>query len=626
MEARKRRGLVALATLVAAFIIALATALPAHAATITVNQPEDGHSYSAYQILDATVTEESNHTNVRLSNVQWGSNVNGDQLLAALKASNTPVYAATSNNGVKGNTTVGQVFANANSAADFAAVFDWASDNSALANEVAGIINQSMANSDASDDILKGNPITSQRKEDNSGYTLEANDPGYYYIQDGAASATGGKYFVQIFNDSKEIAAKNATPALEKKVLENTKYQQDGGYGTAYNDTADYSIGDDVTFKLIGSIPDMSAYNNGYRYTVVDTLSTSLDLPAASDVKVFLAKERNAAVSLDGEAPSGSVEVTSSFAVTTDPATHVITVQPNIAASENKTSGTNDLSAVPSIGEYNYVVVVYKAKLNASAALGQQTVTGNTLGESADHGNVNKAHLTYSNNPSFPDQDHHGTTPDDYVIVFTYGTDLTKVSAADTSTPLANASFILVKGTYTDNGTNQYAQLSGDATNGWRLTGWTSNRNEATTMTTQANGKVQVAGLDDGTYNLVETVTPSGFNQPSQPWTITISADTSNGQDGNGKTTELKSLSGTVANGSFTNNVAFSGQDKGLVSGEVTGSVNTGAVSATITNTQGFQLPQTGDMGTKLLIALGVAIVAAVLIIASIRKRANGAQ
>lgn len=627
MEQAKRRG-ASIAGAVVAVIAALAMAfalvaqpVAAEAATITVNQSESGHNYSAYQILDATVTEDANHTNVRLSNVQWGSNVNESVFLSALKTSNISVYAATSNTGIKSNTTVGQVFANASNAADFAAVFDWASDNSALLDAVAGIINNSMADSDSTNDILKGSPITSKGSAPN--YNLTVNDPGYYYIQDGQASTTNGRYFVQVFNDDKEVAAKNATPSLEKKVLENTKATDQTQYGSQYNDTADYEIGDYVTFKLIGTIPDMSAYNNGYRYTITDVLSTSLDRPANNDVKVFLTNSKDVAVGLTGGTLEETSDVTSEFKVTaSDSPANSMTIEPNVSASSSKRSGANDLSAVTGISGYKYVVVVYKAKLNDKAALGQQTIDGNTLGEvGTHHGNVNKAHLSYSNNPSFPDgtDEHTGTTPDDYVIVFTYSVDLTKVSAADTGTAIQNASFVLSKGTG-DNA--QYATLSGNATNGWKLTGW-GDRNSATTMTTEANGKVQISGLDHGTYYLTETVTPGPYNKPSQPWTITITADTSNGQSGAGAVTELRNLSGTVSNDSFTNNVVLRGQDKGLVSGEVTGAVTTGLVTATITNTQGFELPQTGGAATLALMIAGLALVAAAIVIAVIRRRAH---
>ena len=51
---------------------------------------------------------------------------------------------------------------------------------------------------------------------------------------------------------------------------------------------ADWDIGDSVPFKLIGSIPDMSAYDT-YEYIFTDTLSNGLTLQADT-IKVYIAR------------------------------------------------------------------------------------------------------------------------------------------------------------------------------------------------------------------------------------------------------------------------------------------------------------------------------------------------
>lgn len=654
----KKRGLAALVAVLATFAVALGLAAPAWAATITINQTEPNHSYSAYQILDGDVTEDANHTNVRLSNVQWGSNVDGDALLKLLRASQTQVYAATSNNGVKSNTTVAAVFSSAQTAEDFAAVFDWAADNSALAQEVANIINTNEST------VLKGTPVTSvgQISGNPAHYQLEITDPGYYYIKDTGSAAATNNVFIQVFNDDKEVAPKGSTPTLEKKVKENVKYNTDGGYATGYNDTADYNIGDKVPFKLIGSIPDMSAYNNGYQYTITDTLSTSLDLPATNGVKVFLSTTKNADVSASNTtAPAGTVEVTSQFSITTNSNNRTLTIQPNIPVRDGQSiaAGANDLRRVVTNSEtpttlakdtiYKYVIVVYEATLNSNAALGQGTIPNNQLNETGEgarnRGNVNKAHLTYSNNPSFPTGQHTATTNDDYVIVFTYGTNLTKASASDpTNTKLSGVTFHLYR-LQSDGKTKEYAVVDstthklGVANGSGTKEYWTTEANHANILlTSDSNGNFQVQGLDAGTYYVEEVSLPTGstYNKPSQPWEINITAETGNtltdntsqAQNGNGAETELKSLSATVTNSSYQHAVTFRGDqtEKSLVSGDVTGTLTTGLVSATITNTQGFELPQTGGAGTIALTIAGVALAAGAAIVLTIRKRANDEQ
>lgn len=641
----RKRGLTAVVAALATLAVALGLATPALAATITVNQPEQNHIYNAYQILKATVTEDANHTNVRLSNVQWGDNVNGDALLSLLHTSQTNVYAATDSSGVKSDTTVATVFGKAQSAEDFAAVFDWAADNSALAQVVAEIIEAH------SGTVLKGKPLTSTpvaaTETVDAHYTIEVNNPGYYYIKDTGSAAGTPSVFIQIFHDDKDIAPKNATPTLEKKVQENAKYQINGGYGVGYNDSADYSIGDSVPFKLIGAIPDMSAYNNGYQYTITDTLSTSLTAPESTAVKVFLSTTKDASVDASTTtAPNGTVDVTSQFSVSVNGQT--ITVQPNITGSTSG-AGANDLKQVVTTGTttlatdttYKYVIVVYSATLNSNAALGQQTISDNKLGETGatarDRGNVNKAHLDYSNNPSFPSNT-HDSTPDDYVIVFTYGTTFTKVDASNPTTKIDNVVFRLYKYA-ADGSTKQYAIVD-EATHKLGVLNTTNNVMEYwtddsshsnVTLTTENDGLIRVYGLDAGTYYLEEVSTKpnSSYNRPSQPWIIAITAETGNtrdsgshAQDGQGNETDLSSLTADVTNASY-GSVTFRGNTNSLVSGDPTGKPATGLIEATITNTQGFELPQTGGAGTIAITVAGIVLVAGAVITLTIRKRAN---
>lgn len=70
-----------------AVVTALVLAVPAFAAgetyTITINNATDGHTYEAYQVFAGDLSG-----NV-LSHITWGSGVNGEALLTALKADGT---------------------------------------------------------------------------------------------------------------------------------------------------------------------------------------------------------------------------------------------------------------------------------------------------------------------------------------------------------------------------------------------------------------------------------------------------------------------------------------------------------------------------------------------------------
>ena len=69
--------------------------------TITINNTTTGHTYEAYQIFAGDLAEKDGKT--ILSNIEWGSGVNGAALLTALKAD------ATLGNDFKDCTTAAQV-------------------------------------------------------------------------------------------------------------------------------------------------------------------------------------------------------------------------------------------------------------------------------------------------------------------------------------------------------------------------------------------------------------------------------------------------------------------------------------------------------------------------------------
>jgi len=59
-----------------------------HTITITNTDQNVPHNYEAYQIFSGNLDKEGQGS--KLSNIQWGSGVNGDALLAALKATTDP--------------------------------------------------------------------------------------------------------------------------------------------------------------------------------------------------------------------------------------------------------------------------------------------------------------------------------------------------------------------------------------------------------------------------------------------------------------------------------------------------------------------------------------------------------
>ena len=498
-----------------------AMAIPAFAAggsaatDFTITAPDNGHTYQIYQIFTGTSTVDATTKHTILSDIKWGENAvstykEGDAVPADILNTLTHTFGETN-----------------------------------ILTEVKKYVD------------LTGTPAFT------AAHSTPATVPaGYYLIKDidDAEVASYTLYIVEVVDKNIEITPKTDVPSVEKKVKENTKYQTDDTYGTGYNDTADYHIGDSVPFKLIGLIPDTNHYSS-YKYIFHDTLSKAFDAPSEGDIKVYLSSSKGSLG--DDITASSTISVTSGSNSTT-----IITVS------------FDDLKQIAGASEGKYIVVSYSAKLNANASIGQGTP-----------GNTNEVYLEYSNNPN---NDGTGTTPEDKVIVFTYELDVNKVDGNNVDKKLPGAKFKLQNGTQT-----QYAKV--DSNN--KFVEWTDEAN-ATELVSNENGLFKVIGLDDGTYYLKETVAPSGYNTLADPIKLVISANTNNGQNGFGKTTELTTIDVTVDNGSA----------KG-------GTVATGTVSITVENNQGTTLPGTGGIGTTIFYVVGGGLMVAAAILLITKKR-----
>lgn len=241
--------------LLAAFALVLAMAVPAWAeeATCSITAPNNGHTYEVYQIFTGTLSE-NNGTKV-LSDIKWGKNgTNGDT--AVTEGDSVP------------ETVLNDITRVATKP-----------DSEKLA-VIEKYVN------------LKGEKFTTV----NSG-TTENVPAGYYLIKD-ADNSYNDKHdaytqFIVEVAGKVIFQPKTDYPTVEKKVKENSKETgTTGDYGERYNDVADYSIGDAVPFKLIGSVPDMSQYSTSYKYTFHDTLANSLKAPDKADVKVYMSSNK----------------------------------------------------------------------------------------------------------------------------------------------------------------------------------------------------------------------------------------------------------------------------------------------------------------------------------------------
>lgn len=535
---------VALATLVAASLAAT-TAFSSYAVTvpegttgytITINDSVDGYTYEAYQVFKGDLSGNI------LSNIDWGDGVDKDTIVAALVA----------------DETIGSDFTAGMTAAQVAAAVAKYDDGTAQAKAFAKVVGAHLSS-------------TTSGEVDESGNITKL-PAGYYIVKNKEVPADGSytNFILKVIKDE-TVTPKRYVPTLEKKVQEES-YTGNGGYGVGYNDVADYDIGDDVPFELIGTLPENFDSYDTYSYMFSDTLSDGLTLNKDT-IKVYLDDDK--------DITNGATEITSAFSPVVDPAN-----------AQKFTVSCNNIKSIPgvTITATSKIIVQYTAELNSGAVIGLD-------------GNINTAKLTFSNNPnnSGDGNNDKGDTPEDKVIVFTYELDTTKVNGADTNEKLKDAEFTL------QNKDGKYAKIDAEG----KLLGWVdatvTDAEGTTTLKSDANGLFKVIGIDDGTYTLTETKAPAGYNLLANPITLVIDATTTNVQNWNeNPSSALTALSIKVDEAASTS-----------------GDINSGIVSTTVKNNKGSVLPSTGGIGTTIFYVCGGIIVAAaaVLLIVKMRKR-----
>ncbi|MBD5504395.1 MAG: SpaH/EbpB family LPXTG-anchored major pilin [Lachnospiraceae bacterium] len=318
---------------------------------------------------------------------------------------------------------------------------------------------------------------------------------GYYLIKDNAkieGDDAATLYVVQVVGAT-TITRKSGVPEVDKEVQENSD--------KTWGDTADYNIGEAVSFRLTGTLPENYDVYETYKYVFHDTLSEGLTFN--NDVVVTVNTE-------DGQVITESFKTTS--ATKEDGSTEI-------------TISCDDLKKIEGITltKESKIVVKYTATLNAKAVIGTP-------------GNPNEVYLEFSNNPNKDHGGETGTTPEDKVVVFTFEIDGNKVDGKD-GHKLEGAEFQLYRKTVVDGVEKvEYVQVTNE-----KVSGWTTDAEDASTvLTTGTDGLFKFSGLDAGTYFLKEKKAPVGYNLLDEDLEITITSDE------NGK---LTATTGSVTNG-----------------------------------------------------------------------------
>ena len=404
MKRLKKAGALVLALLMT-FVFAI-PAMAAEGATysITIQNDQTDHTYEAYQIFAGDVSsdaqQEGNTSGPILSNITWGSGVNGDALLAALKIANPEKYE------------------NCTTAKDVA--------------EALGAENAASADAEAFADVVANNLSTvfTESTFSNNTYKISGLAAGYYLVVDSDDLVDGepplqgsndaySEYIVQVLGNV-QMAPKSDVPTAVKKV--DDKNDSNTAEDTEdWQDSADYDIGDHVPFQITITLPDnLDAYDD-YYLNIQDTLSPGLSYDKNS-AKIYIG---NQLISQGEDAEPLTI-------FEEQDGTYLTWHWDNVKASFSD------------ITNNSVIRVEYTATLNKNAVIGAA-------------GNPNTMYIEFSNNPNGGG---NGETPVDTVIVFTYQTIVNKVDENQRS--LAGAKFTLEKFVASDNGAVTYNGVQGD--------------------------------------------------------------------------------------------------------------------------------------------------------------------
>ena len=381
------------------------------------------------------------------------------------------------------------------------------------------------------------------------------------------------------------VTLKNTTPTIDKKLVDS---KDDGTYTP--NTQPDYAVGDDVYYELTSTVPVYTGYDidstmmdatktrifkindtASKALTVsADTVIESVKLTPAQGTAVTLVKDKDYTVTVAGY---GDVNTPNTDAYKGG---HVTTI--DLGKYVNKAKGSK--SATDGILEGATVTVIVKAKLNKDALISKP---GNL------QKNPNKVDLEYSNHPE--EVNHAHKVPGPEVPVYAYKFDILKTDKAGT-TKLPGAKFTIKAVSGTSKHDGKY--LGSYGKDGWSyLDSEPAVADTDGVFTTGTDGKINVSGLDAGTYEVHEIAPPDGYTAISLPkfqFTITPTV-------------------GDEAAGCKTITVVALSLAKGA---DERASLSQDGKTLNIWNAKNItELPKTGGAGLAMIVAVGALFIAA---------------
>lgn len=537
-------------------------------------------TYKGIQIFKATVTATAEGTTV--SNIEWASDEVRTAVVAAIQEKDSSYSSYIAQDAA-----------------------DWLSAHAGVTGTDSKV---------ASDNVLsaiagKLNGSSAWQTTTAGNASLSGLEAGYWLFLTAIAGTPDGKstdgftspvYAVIDGTSATTVTPKKGVPTVEKKILDDADAAGvDLTNSEKWKDVADSQIGQEVNYKLTGTIASNYATFSAYAYKFNDVLSSGLDYVNDS-VEVYAVN-------------GGAYNKIDAHHYTVEYAGKTLTVEFKVG------NGDKGLKDVEGVTADTQIVVIYKAKLNGNAMIGNAS-DGNK------GGNPNTVKLTYSNNPY---TEGTGETIEDTVADFAFKLNLNKVDQG-TEKGLAGAVFAIQS--VDANTAGQYVASKADETAGV-IAGQlvtvadANNLPEYVKFTSGSDGKIAVGGLDAGSYKVTEVQTPDNTKYTkADPFTFTI---TPNYDDSTMKVTSLTAAVSNADKG--RTDIAFGTLDGTAGDHKLTGvegsgtNAATGEVTINVGNAKSVGLPVTGLDGVTLTwIAGGVVLVIGVARI--IRRRRSESE
>ena len=524
--------------------------------SITISQVTGNEitKFKAYQIFKADVADptEAGATDKIISNVKWA--FDDQEIQKAIIDAINGCHLSPLNSNASAQDVADWLTANAKNTTKETRV-----DKDSVLNKIAKVVKDKVTPT--------GNPFNAGTAFEPKNADNTPNTGYYLFLTDdtGIGQSTENKkntgtspIFAVVGGSPVVVAEKTSIPTVDKQVRE----------GDAWEKVSDSYIGEEVEYKLTGSVASNIDTFTKYEYSFQDHLSVGL------------------------EANKDSVRVTINDKVIQPTNGYTVDLEDTKDASGTPTGGHDltisfsDLKAAATAAGVTLtgdskVVVTYKAKLTDKA-------------EYKGTGNTNEVKLVYSNNPMTKDK---GTSESDEVADYVFGLDVTKTDPDNASANLVAGFKVKMIKEGTTKTVSKWLKQDGS---------FADDESQAYTFETTGEGnKVFIPGLVEGTYLISESKTPAGYNTIAD-FEITVTPT----YDATGMLTGLKAE-----------------PRSGMVTGADVENPTTTKIPITIKNKKSFGLPLTGLNGvTFTWIAGGVVLCVGVAHLIRSRKQTEESE